>query len=548
MLSSARTSLTTIRPIWAICGFTAALGACLSTHALGQESAIAAVPNLGPLTRVSVSPSGMGGIGGSSRLPNISGDGRYVAYQTTATNLLPGFPGGLFLHDRLTGKISVVNVNYMGTADVTSSHPSLSTDGRFVAFDSPSPFLAGNDFNNSLDVFVRDMVTGVTTKVSNSSTNQPGNLASDGPAISPDGRFVAFTSSATNLVQGDNNGVSDVFLHDRQTKSTTRISVSSTGAEGVHESGAPSVDRLGRHVAFHGSTDLDPGAGNILVRDLQTGTTKGFGFGGAPKISADGRFVTYSNSSDLVAIGDTNGFADVYVIDLQAGTTELASVSSQGQPGNGDSLLPSISSDGRYVTFTSNATNLEPGSGPGAFVRDRLTGTTQWLGFGSFPVISAEGRSVAFVITADNPELGDTNSEADVYSIDRLIPPTPGTWESFAGGTYGSHGKPTLLIDGAPQAGTVVTVALTNAPPLALALLIAADTPLALPVGKGWLLPNPTTTIPIVSDANGVASIGVLFPVLPPLSSIYLQFAVTDPTGANGLGFTLSNAVWGLSL
>src|SRR5438094_1790918 len=175
---------------------------------------------------------------------------------------------------------------------------------------------------------------GTTERVSVDSAGNAANASSGAPAISADGRFVAFLSDATYLVPGDTNGEPDVFVHDRQTGTTERVSVASDGTEG----------------------NPPAGAGN-----------------GKPAISAAGRFVAFDSSASNLVPGDTNR-QDVFVHDRLTGTTELVSMDSVGIQGNGWSYSPAISADGRFVAFDSSASNLVPGDTDRAgdvFVRDR---------------------------------------------------------------------------------------------------------------------------------------------------------------------------------
>src|SRR5439155_1754636 len=202
--------------------------------------------------------------------------------------------------------------------------PALSADGRFVAFVSFATNLVAGDTNGATDVFVHDRQTGTTERVSVASDGTQGNAASAGAALSADGRFVAFHSYATNLVAGDTNGATDVFVHDRQTGTTERVSVSSGGTEGN-------------------------------------------GFSAAPALSADGRFVAFHNTATNLVAGDTNGKTDVFVHDRQTGTTERTSVASDATQGNGPSAGAALSADVGLVAFHGTATNLVAGDANGAY-------------------------------------------------------------------------------------------------------------------------------------------------------------------------------------
>jgi hypothetical protein len=262
--------------------------------------------------------------------------------------------------------------------------PSISDDGRYVAFDSHATNLVPGDTNGFADVFVRDRSSGTIELVSVDSGGTQGSGLSFAPSMSPDGRYVAFLSYAPNLVPGDMNAVPDVFVRDRSSGTIERVSVGLSGQSGWETSFyTPSISADGRYVAFDWSW-CDACRRDIYVRDRQTGTSElasvasngvpSWGRCGGASISADGRYVAFwSDSNDLVP-GDTNGAADIFVRDRQSGTTERVSLASGGTQGNGQSAFPSVSADGRYVAFWSDATNFVPGDtniARDVFVRDR---------------------------------------------------------------------------------------------------------------------------------------------------------------------------------
>ena len=290
----------------------------------------------------------------------------------------------------------------------------ISFDGRYVAFGSGATNLVPNDTNNVGDVFVHDRHTGETTRVSVDSSGGEGNGVSSPGAISGDGRHVAFMSRATNLVAGDTNGVQDIFVHDRQTDKTTRVSVDSNGNQGNGDSRQPYLSGDGRYVTFDSlASNLVPGDTNdafdIFVRDRDTDANGTFDEAGGvsttrvsvdgsgdesnwhsftPSISADGRYVAFeSDASDLVP-GDGNGTTDIFVHDRQTHETTQVSVDSNGVKGNRRSWFVDISADGRHVAFLSLASNLvvgdtnvcypytDPGECPDVFVHDLDTGIT----------------------------------------------------------------------------------------------------------------------------------------------------------------------------
>jgi Tol biopolymer transport system component len=274
---------------------------------------------------------------GTSATPSISADGRYVAFSSESTNLVAGdtnLMADIFVYDRQTDTIERVSVDDAGVeGDGTSATPSISADGRYVAFGSESANLVAGDTNGVMDIFVYDRQTDTIERVSVDDAGVEGDLASQAQAISADGRYIALTSRATNLVAGDTNGVNDIFVYDRQTDTIERVSVSSLGVQGNAE-------------AFFQVT-----------------------------ISADGRYVGFvSNASNLVA-GDTNFSGDTFIYDRNTDTIERASMNNQGVEGDATSIASvSISSTGRYITFASVATNLVAGDTNGVadiFLYDR---------------------------------------------------------------------------------------------------------------------------------------------------------------------------------
>jgi Tol biopolymer transport system component len=407
----------------------------------------------GTIERVSVDSAGSQG-NASSFKPSISADGRFVAFASGANNLVPGDTNrseDVFVHDRRTGTTERVSVDSAGTeGNGPSLDPAISADGRFVAFDSSATNLVAEYTPTGL--FVHDRQTGTTERVSVNSAGVQGNGGSANPALSADGRFVAFQSYATNLVPGDTNGVTEVFVRDRQTGVTERVSVDSAGIEGNDLSIWPALSGDGRFVAFISfATNLVPvdtnGVADVFVHDRQTGVTErvsvdsagtqGDGSSsGAPTISTDGRFVSFWSWATNLVPGDTNGVADVFVHDRQTGVTARVSVDSAGNQENSSSvnpnIRPSISADGRFVAFASSASNLAAGDTNGwqdVFVHDRQTGLTERVsvdGAGTegndssaYTAISADGRFVAFTSAAFNLVPGDTNWSADVFVHDR---------------------------------------------------------------------------------------------------------------------------------
>ena len=385
-------------------------------------------------------------------------DGRFVAFASLASNLVPGDTNGagdVFVRDRLTGRTERVSVGARGVQGDGDSNflgistaPSISDDGRYVAFKSDATNLVKGDRNGLTDVFVRDRVAGTTEKIS-------GEGGGDNPSISPDGAFVAFET-----FDFDGDFAQDIYLRNRATGAIERISVSHDGSEVFGTSDDPAV-ASGPVVAFASSApNLVPEDGqtniDVFVRDLSGPTPRTervsvssdeqpageFNTSQDPAISGDGRFVAFeSDAQNFTAVPQTGFFTDIFVRDRQAGTTVLASVNGRGREASGQSEDPEISADGRFVAFASFASDLIPRTTDpdgelvrDAFVRDLAAGSTEMVSVnaahedatrdgnhddvGAGPV-SADGLVVVMGTQADNLFAGDTNSTNDVYVSDR---------------------------------------------------------------------------------------------------------------------------------
>lgn len=371
-----------------------------------------------------------------------------------------------------------VSVSSAGSqANHSSDKPEFSGDGRYVVFSSWASNLVAGDTNETQDVFVRDLATGITTCVSVDSGETQANGGSHNASISMDGRYVVFESTASNLVAGDTNGTTDVFVRDLVAGTTTMVGadarspqISADGRYVVFHNGSGSfvrdmvantttpvvggqfadISADGRYVVFQSALDnLVPGdtngARDVFVRDMVAGTTTRVSVDSAEsqaiganssnaRISADGRYVVFASEATNLVAGDTNGSSDIFVRDLVNGTTVRVSVDSAGLQGNGASYAASISSDGRYVVFYSTASNLVTGdtnARDDIFVHDLLTGTTTRSSVDSsggqanntslYPIVSADGSLVAFTSNATNFVINDTNSSADIFVSQRSI-------------------------------------------------------------------------------------------------------------------------------
>lgn len=405
--------------------------------------------------------------------PVVSALGRHVAFLSDASNLVAGDTNNaadVFLRDRDALSTIRANVSTSGVEanGLPVSAPAVSQSGAIVAFDSTATNLVAGDANGAADVFVRDTVNNTTTRVSIATSGIEGNSDSFGPALSDDGRFVAFASNASNLVAGASG--TQVYLRDRTNGTTTLVSRNTVANAGNGVSKGPAVSGDGRFVAFTStSTDLVAADTNahtdVFVRDMLLGTTlrasvRTTGLQGndesptTPGITSDGRYVVFTSLSSNLVSGDANGTWDVFVFDRTLLTTARASLGASGVEGNGPSgwmARPSITSDGRYVAFGSRATNLvanDANNSDDAFVRDLQLGTTSCVSVtpagqlksghsgnvdqNTTVSISASGDVTAFVSSAVL-EVIDSNSLQDAY-VHRVSDPNPPGVDSYSFG------------------------------------------------------------------------------------------------------------------
>jgi Tol biopolymer transport system component len=441
------------------------------------------------ITRVSVATGGVQATGGSgSDDPAVSADGRFVVFQSSATNLVSPDNNGtyVFLRDRVGNTTTWVSDN--GNGDHLS--PRISDDGRFILYSSESDDLVTPDSNGfARDAFLWDRTTSMNAIVSVDSSSVQGNSDSGGfsggVAISADGTSVAFESAATNLVAGDANGIEDIFIRDL---TLTETVLGSTGQYGSQANAATSfvaISADGRRAAYASTAsnllpDDTNGQRDIFVANTRSRTLElvsvgpggvlGNGPSGGPALSGDGTLVAFDSTANNLVAGDGNNTSDVFVFDRLAGTTERVSVTSGAVEANDMSFSPSLSRDGRYVAFVSYANNLEPGDSNVArdvFLHDRQTGQTEavskidglqtlgndesgdmrFLGDGRF--VSDDGRFVAFDAIATDLVTGDGNLARDVFVRDRTTNKTILVSEATTGGPGNQESSaPAMTPDG----------------------------------------------------------------------------------------------------
>jgi choice-of-anchor C domain-containing protein len=388
-----------------------------------------------------------------SAVPYMSNNGRFVLYASNASNLATTGPNptnhqqNLWLFDRQarTNRLASVNVTGDAGSFIHTVGQGVSEDGRYVMMLSPSANLVTPaPTGGRLQVYVRDMQAATNVLVTrNVAGTDGGNGAVQRAVMSRDGRYVAFASFATDLtVAGDANGMSDVFVWDRQTGATTLVSRTPTGNAGAGDSFVRGISDDGTRIAFTSSAaDLVAGDGNgavdAFVYDTLAGTVQLASCAGAcnasvsggasdAKLSVDGRYVLFPTTAALAG-NDLNGGTDLYVRDLVAGTTEWITV---GTAAASSVQAHSMSRDGRYVAFTSNAP-LTPDDANGTmgdlYVRDRSAGRTYLISRGAYGATRGGAANEALFagtrVVFDNGSgnltaESDTNSENDVFSVD----------------------------------------------------------------------------------------------------------------------------------
>jgi len=346
-----------------------------------------------------------------------------------------------------TDRASVSSANAQANNDSGAS--AISKNGRIVAFESAATILIGNDANVAVDVFVRNRRSGTTSRVSVGSGGTEANDHSYHPQISDSGRFVAFTSDASNLIELDENTTSDVFVHDRKTKRTTRISTRSNGAEATSSSHLQGISADGRYVLFYSSsTDLVRGDTNgsfdVFVKDRRTGKTALVSkrTNGAQAndhallsaISPNGRYVAFLSGATNLVANDSNGLPDVFVHDRKSRNTVRASVASNGAQSNNVNHFPAMSDNGivAFPSFASNLVNGDANVNWDVFVHNIKSKKTRRVslsnagaegngpsGFHGPPKISADGMRIAFDSQATNLVAGDSNGAIDAFLHDR---------------------------------------------------------------------------------------------------------------------------------
>ncbi|NJR51599.1 MAG: DUF4347 domain-containing protein, partial [Leptolyngbyaceae cyanobacterium CSU_1_3] len=402
--------------------------------------------------------SGIGsGLGSGSTAPVMSSDGRFVAFTSTSTDLVTGVTDDnsqvdVFVRNLATQQTALVSQSTIGaTGDNASSNVSISADGTKIAFSSLATNLVTNDTNAKRDVFVRDFSSAGSPQTVLVSRNTAGTIGDDDsavtknatmiatvvtPIVSADGNFVAFSSLATNLIAADGNGAEDTFINELGSRATSLVSlrnsdpalVSRTGNGNSNSTLGSAVSADGRYVVFTSrAAELVAGdtntAQDVFIRNVQTGEVSivsrgalgnGNNDSGNPAISGDGRFVVFTSRASNLVADDTNGKQDVFIWDRENASLRLISRVNAGvNGGNEDSVSPTISRDGRYVVFVSAASDLVLGDANGkqdVFVWDRENASLRLISSINAGGNSSDGVSDSAVISSNGQFVAFTSN------------------------------------------------------------------------------------------------------------------------------------------
>lgn len=391
---------------------------------------------------------------GDSFLSSMSGSGRRVAFDSAAAKgPRPARAGeiNVFVHGfpcNCTRLVSSTPSGSPGNGESRLGRHAISSSGRLVVFTSAASNLVRHDSNGASDVFVRNLKTSLTRRISVDSNGDQANRSSFQPAISANGRYVVFVSPASNLVEGDARGSEDIFVHDRRTGTTRLIDRNLRTGRPVGHSLLPSISAAGHAVAFASGSDRlirrdTNGMQDIFLTRVPSGRTvrvsvgpgdrQGNGQSFATALSDDGHQVAFESGSTNLVRHDRNMAIDIFVHNTLSGVTKRMDVDSNGHEANAPAQSPAFSPDGQFVAFDSVASNIVPGDTNGVvdtFVHNRATGVTRRVSLkssgdqallgGAFPSVSKHGRFVAFDSFDHHLVSGDDNRAEDVFRRGRL--------------------------------------------------------------------------------------------------------------------------------
>jgi TolB protein len=514
---------------------------------------VVTVPPSQPAELVSVSGSNAQGNGASSGYytGGVSADGRYVVFPSSATNLTSNSPnGGIFMRDLQAGTTTLASLDLDGNPFASTYTPEISANGQYVVFAA-----AGSAGQSS--IYVRDVQQGVTEREDVAAGGASANGTSWEPAISADGRFVAFTSEATNLVTGVASGVPLVYVRDRKSGQVALASAAGDGTPANQPSDSSAISADGRYVAFGSAATNLPqnmsGLFQAFIRDMQMGQTtlvsiagdgspanqavNGSDSFGPLAISADGRFVAFASSATNLVLQATDGVSThLFLRDMQLQQTTLVDTDSTGTPFGVyglDAIWPSLSADGRFVAY--DLYNQ-------IFLRDMTSNQTQALSLASdgtsgngnavSPIISPSGSLIAFGSVANNLTSGDTNGVSDTFLVSNPLLGTPNVQSitlapSSAQGGASITGSVTLS-GPAPVGGANVAISGNNTAEQLPALVFVTAGATSATFAFDTSLVSSETVMTIVASYNGGSSVALL--TLDPSPAI----SVNPPAGDFG--------------
>ena len=382
---------------------------------------------------------------GASSSPVFTPDGKGVVFSSLASNLVGSDTNGstdLFLKTLASGAVTRLSTTTAGGelpgGVVAGSRPVLSADGTQLLFSGDGNAIVGGDSNASRDVFLKDLQSGQVTRVSTTATGAEANGLSQNPHFLPDGQRVLFVSDASNLVSGDTNAARDLFVKDLASGAVTRLSTAADGSEANGGNTSPRLAADGSRLAFvSAASNLVKGDTNgfldVYLRELDSGQVSraslavdgrepdGDSYG--PALSPDGRTVAFTSKASNLVPGDTNGVADLFLKDLVTGNLSRISLSAEGLEANGSSDAALFSPDGRFLAFTSEASNLVGGDDNGLadlFIKELDTGLLRRLGGNGVSdslQFSPDGLTLTYRSAATDRVNGDSNGVEDIFTL-----------------------------------------------------------------------------------------------------------------------------------
>ncbi len=537
----------------------------LSHPGTDTSALVITAPPTKPLQLASESSSGTQGNQGSFIAPSaISADGRYVVFNSSATNLASNSNPGVFVRDTQAGTTTLMSVSGSGIpADNNSGYGSISANGRYVVFWSDADNLASGIIPGYSSVYVRDLQQGTLEREDVTADGTPENGGASQPTISADGRFVAFDSSATNLVSGV-PGNFQMYLRDRNTGGVKLVSVGMDGSPANAVSTGPALSADGRYVAYYSNaTNLvsqnTGGIPEVYVYDTETaqtvlassaadGTPAGQWLStnySPPAISADGRYVAFTSSATNLIAGaiDYNGDARVFLKDLRTQAISLVDTDANGAPLARGGSEPQISADGRFVAYELYGQmfvrDMDSNQSIAISLAANGTSGNNATGSSDAPDINPSGTVVAFDSIATNLVANDTNNASDVFFSQNPLVQMPFAQSlaiSPSPASGGNEVSGVLTLSGpASQGGATVSISCNNTAAVVPAFVVVPAGATTITFGINTSLVSTETVMTIIASYNGGAAVGLL--TLEPASSLSITPTSWD-FGSQAVGTT----------